>query len=126
MLFIDRKKEFDHLSKAQPPMQMIELGILDDDLVTWKSSFILNQKEQLVIDGHNNEEREIEREILQGSPVSLILFLIYICRVFDKVLKTSPLVISLSFNDDLGFIASRSLVKEIVDIFENIAEAILE
>ena len=85
-----------------------------------------NGKIQLVIDGHNNKKKEIETGIPQGSPVSPILFLIYINGVFNKVLETNPGVISLSFVDDLGFIASGSSVKEVVKTLEKVAQAVLE
>lgn len=121
---MDVKGAFDHVSKGQLLTRMIELGI-DGDLVTWTSSFLTVRKVQLVIDGHDNEEREIETGIPQGSPVSLILFLIYISGVFNKVLETWPLVTSLSFIDDLGFIASGSSVKEVVNTLENVAQTVL-
>ena len=38
--------------------KMIKLGI-DGDLIRWKKSFLTNRKVQLVIDGHNNKERDI-------------------------------------------------------------------
>ncbi len=113
-LFMDVKGAFDHVSKGQLLTRMIELGV-DGDLVTWTGSFLTDRKIQLVIDGHDNPEREIETGIPQGSPVSPILFLIYISGVFNKVSETSPLVTSFSFVDDLGFITSGSSVKEIVD-----------
>ena len=94
--------------------------------MTWTSSFLTNQKVQLVIDGHDNKERDIETGIPQGSPVAPILFLIYISGVFNKVSEKSPLVISLSFVDDLGFIASGSSVKELVKTLENVAKVVLE
>ena len=87
-LFIDVKKAFDHVLKGQLFNQMIELGI-DGDLVTWIGFFLTDQKVQLVIDGHNNKEREIETVIPQGSPASTILFLIYISGVFNKIAETS-------------------------------------
>ena len=124
-LFMDVKGAFDHVSKGQLLTQMVELGI-DGDLVTWTGSFLTDQKIQLVIDGHDNKEREIETGIPQGVPVSPILFLIYISGVFNKVLKTSPLVTSLSFVDDLGFIASGSSVKEIVEALEKVAQEVIE
>ena len=55
-----------------------------------------------------------------------ILFLIYISGVFNKVLDTSPLVTSLFFVEDMGFIASSSSVKEIVKAFEKVAKEVIE
>ncbi len=104
---------------------MIKLDI-DGDLVNWTGSFLTNQKIQLVIDGHDNKERDIETGIPQGFPVSPIFFLIYISGVFNKVVETSPLVTSLSFVDDLGFIASGSSVKEVVKSLEEVAHTVLE
>ena len=124
-LFMDVKGAFDHVSKGQLLTRMIELGI-DGDLVTWTGSFLTDRRVQLVIDGHDNKEREIETGIPQGSPVSPILFLMYISGVFNKVSETSPLVTSLSFVDDLGFIASGSSVKEIVKALEKVAKEVIE
>ena len=105
--------------------RMIELGV-DGDLVTWTGSFLTDRKIQPVIDGHDNKGRKLETGIPQGSLVSPILFLIHISGVFHKVLETSPLVTSLPFIDDLGFIASGSLVKEIVKALEKIAKEVIE
>lgn len=91
---------------------MIELSI-DGDLVAWTRSFFTDQKIQIVIGGYENNGREIETDILQGSPALPILFLIYISRVFDLVLESCLLVISLLFIDDLGFITSGFSVKNI-------------
>lgn len=88
--------------------------------------FSNRSKVQLVIDGHDNKERDIETGIPQGSPVSPILFLIYISGVFNNVAETRPLVTSLSFVDDLGFIASGSSVKGIVKTLEVGAKTVLE
>ena len=79
-----------------------------------------------MIDGHDNKERDIETEIPQGSPLSPILFLIYISGVFNKLSETSPSVTSLSFVDDLGFIASGSSVKGIVKVLEKVAKEVIK
>lgn len=84
------------------------------------------RKVQLVIDGHENRERKIETGIPQGSPVSPILFLIYISQVFDAVTEACPLVTSLSFVDDLGFIASGTSVKDIARSLEKVAKTALD
>ena len=124
-LFMDVKGAFDHVSKGQFLTWMIELRV-DSDLVTWTGSFLTDRKVQLVIDGYNNKEKEIEIGIPQGSPVSPILFLIYISGVFNKVSETSPLITSLSFVDDLSFTISGSSVKEIVRALEKVAKEVIE
>ena len=86
----------------------------------------LGRRVQLVIDGHDNRECDIETGIPQGSPVSPILFLIYISGVFDKVAESNPEVTSLSFVDDLGFIASGYSVKGLAKALEGVAKVVLE
>ncbi len=86
---------------------------IDTDLLAWTKSFLTDRKIQLVIDRHDNKERDIETGIPQGSPVSPILFMIYISRVFEAVTENNLTVTSLSFVDDLGFIASRTSVQEV-------------
>ncbi len=104
---------------------MIDLEI-NENLVIWRGFFLTDRKIQLVIDEHENKEKEIESGIPQDSLISPILFLIYISRFFDKVSEISPLITFLSVVDDLGFIASGSLVKEVVKLLKNVAKAVLE
>ena len=104
---------------------MIKLGI-DGDLIRWTKSFLTDRKVQLVIDGPNNKERDIETGIPQGSPVSPILFLIYISGVFDQVTESHPGITSLSFVDDLGFITSGYSVKEPPKTLGQVAKVVLE
>ena len=125
VLFMDVKEAFDHVSRTKLVERMIELGI-DGDLIRWTQSFLTDRKVQLVIDGHDNQEREIETGIPQGSPVSPILFLVYISGVFEKVTESCPAIISLSFVDDLGFIASGHSVKELAKILGRVATIVLE
>lgn len=122
---MDVKGAIGHVSKAQLFAQMIELGI-DGNILTQTGSFLTDQKVQLIIDGNDNEEKEIETGISQGSLVSPIFFLIYISEVFEKLSQTSPLVISISFIDDLGFIASNSSVKKIVRALEKVSKKVIE
>ena len=78
-----------------------------------------------MIDGHENTKKEIETKIEQGSPVLPVLFLIYMGRMFDSVLKTCPQAISFSFIDDLGFITSGLSVPEITKSLEKVAKTVL-
>ncbi len=65
-LFMDVKGAFDHVSRGQLITRMIELGV-DGYLVAWTNSFLTDRRIQLVIDGHENKERDIETGIPQGS-----------------------------------------------------------
>lgn len=59
---MDVKGVFDHVSKTQLIAQMFELEI-DGDLIRCRRSFLTDRKLQLVIDGHNNQEKEVETGI---------------------------------------------------------------
>lgn len=61
-LFMDVKGAFDHVSKGQLLKRMLELGI-DGDLLTSTKLFLTDRKVQLIIDGHEDKEREIETGI---------------------------------------------------------------
>ena len=117
---MDVKGAFDHVSKTKLVERMMELG----DLIRWTLSFLTDRKIQLVIDGHTNRERDIETGIPQGSPVSPILFLVYISGVFEKVSVSYPAITSLSFVDDLGFIASGYSVKELAKTLGQVATVV--
>ena len=98
---------------------------VDGDLIKWTKSFLTDRKVQLVIDGHDSPERSIETGIPQGSPVSPILFLIYISGVFDEVAEVVPDIMSLLFVDDLGFVASGHSIKDIVKALEKVAQTVV-
>ena len=86
---MDVKGAFDHVSRAQLTQRMSDLGI-DDDLIGWTQSFLTDRWVELVIDGHINPKCKVETGILQRSPISPILFLIYISRVFLEIESRLP------------------------------------
>lgn len=104
---------------------MLELEI-DGNLIYWTRYFLTNQKLELVIDNHNHQEKDVETGIPQGSPVSPILFLIYISGVFKQVESQLSGVVSLSFVDNLGFIALEKLVREISKTLEKVEKTVLQ
>jgi Reverse transcriptase (RNA-dependent DNA polymerase) len=58
----------------------------------------------------------------QGSPISPILFNIYLSGIFNKIEEQNPEIIALSFVDDIAFLASRKTVKDIQDVLSNAEE----
>lgn len=55
-----------------------------------------------------------------------ILFLIYICSLFNKISKSYLAIMSLLFMDNLGFLMSRYSVKKLSKILEQVAMVVLE
>lgn len=55
-----------------------------------------------------------------------MLFLIYISKVFDKVTKVNLHIISLSFVDDLRFIAFGYSIKAIIKALEKVPQIVFE
>lgn len=79
----------------------------------------------MIINKHDNKKKEIKTGIPQGLPISLILFLIYISRIYDVIEENNPTVTSLLFVDDLGFIASSNSIKEISQALGKVASTVL-
>jgi hypothetical protein len=80
-LFMDIKGAFNHVDPARLVKWIEEIGI-NGDLIYWVTSFLMDRKVQLVIDGHQGLEQPINLGLPQGSPVSPILFIIYVRGVF--------------------------------------------
>ena len=83
-----RQKRFRSRIEEKVSRKIIDLK-LDGDLVGWTQSFIINKKIELIINGYINLEIIININIPQDFPVSPILFLIYISKVFKEVKKRS-------------------------------------
>jgi hypothetical protein len=112
-LFLDVKETFDYIAKKQLLKRIIELRILSD-LIRWTDSFLRKRKIQLIIDDYTCQIRDIKTEISQRSPVSPILFIIYLSGVFNTIEAKIPIKI-LSFANDIGLIATDGFIKEIVE-----------
>ena len=94
-VFLDVKGAFDHVSLNQLLGTMKEQH-LPFNLITWVKSFLCNRKLRLAFNGEVENFRSIDTGIPQGSPISPILFLIYIKNLFK-----SKAVKFLSYIDDI-------------------------
>ena len=111
-LMMDVKVAFDRVSRAELVQRMADLGV-DNDLIGWTQSFLTDRWVELVIDGYINPKHKVETGTPQGSPVSPILFLVYISGVFLQVESQLPQISCLSFVFDLGFVVAGHSVFEI-------------
>jgi len=107
-LFLDVKGAFDHVSKNRLLQIMISL-LLPTSLILWVSSFLDDRVLRLAFDNSIEAFRSILTGIPQGSPISPILFLIYIRDLFK-----SANIKFRSYLDDISLTtASKSLKKNI-------------
>jgi retron-type reverse transcriptase len=81
------------------------------------NSFFTDRKVQLVIDGYICFSKEVEAGLPQGSPISFILFVIYISGFFDYIKEKIP-VSTLFFVDNIGIIAIESSIRDIIKTLE--------
>jgi retron-type reverse transcriptase len=82
-------------------------------LIKWTNSFLSKRRVQLVIDGFTCPNRDIITGVPQGSPVSPILFIIYLSSVFNNIEARIPEITALSFADDIALLAPGKTIKEI-------------
>ena len=124
-LLMDIKGAFDYVSRAKLVQRMKDLSI-DNDLIGWTKSFLTDRSVELVIDGYTNSRQRVESGIPQGSPVSPILFLIYISGVFSMIEDQLPYFICLSFINNLGFLTADQSVSKIAKILEKVGWIAIE
>jgi len=63
---------------------MQEMGF-EADLVRWVESFMEERKVIMSMDGKKGDSMDVETGVPQGSPVSPVLFIIYLLGLFGQV-----------------------------------------
>ncbi len=119
-LFIDVKGAFDHVSANQLIKICIDLG-LPKSLYSWINSFLMDRKIHLAFNNGTSIKTDIQIGILQGSPLSPILFLIYIRNLFQDLESRG-----MSYIDDIGLVASSESIEKNCKILKKPAIRIFE
>ena len=76
---------------------------------------MIDKRVELIINEYINPKMIINIGIPQNSPVSPILFLIYISGMFKEVKKKIPQITYLFFIDNLGFIIE-SKINDVIKV----------
>jgi hypothetical protein len=79
---------------------------MDENLVQWTGSFMSGYKVEITINGDLGLGINTNTGLPQGSPVSPVLFLIYITDLATLVESTVPGMVALSFVDDVTWIVN--------------------
>ena len=123
ILFMDIKRVFNHVS-ANKLIQICKDLELSISLLIWLRCFLNQRSIQLVFDQQKQDKTSIEIGIPQGSPVSPILFLIYIRNIFYNINMKD--IRAPSYIDDIGIIVASKTVKENCLALKNVASQILQ
>lgn len=118
-LFLDVKGAFDHVAKNRLLAILRDLR-LPRSLILWISSFLGHRQLKLTFNSNIEEFREVNTGIPQGSPISPILFLIYIRGLF-----TSQSVKYLSYIDDISITVSSTSFYRNIRLLEREADRLI-
>src|SRR6266536_2813269 len=119
-LFINVKGAFDYISANQLIKIYIDLGLLKS-LYSWIDSFLIDKKIQLAFNNGTSIETDIQIGIPQDSPISLILFLIYIRNLLQDLKNRG-----IRYIDDIDLIASSESIEKNYKILKEATIRIFE
>jgi ribonuclease HI len=122
VLLLDVKGAFPFVNPIILVRRMEELEI-DGDLIRWTQSFMTERSVQLVLDGFTCTDQIVNSGLPQGSPVSPVLFAIYLSGLFTSIEGEVPEVRCLSFADDIGLVTSGNAVSQVCVRLQKAAEA---
>ena len=123
VLFMDVKGAYDHVSANQLLKICQDLGLLRS-LCSWIECFMNNRHLQLAFDENKQEKTSVKIGIPQGSPVSSILFLIYIRNIFPEL--NIMHIRSPSYVDDIALSYSSKSLESNYKILELAVEKLLQ
>jgi hypothetical protein len=92
-------------------------------IIKWTESFMTDRKPSLLINRHESSIKPTMTGIPQGSPVTPILFAIYISGIFEEIAEEVMGATGLSFIDDISWIATGKDVMEVTKLLEAYSKA---
>jgi ribonuclease HI len=117
-VFLDIKGAFDHVAQNQLLSVMRKLN-LPLSLISWTRSFLTERLLRLTFDGQAQDFSPIQSGIPQGSPISPILFLIYIRDLFQISHN-----FSLSYMDDISISTSSTSLSKNMRVLSREVDAL--
>ncbi|RDL34486.1 uncharacterized protein BP5553_07614 [Venustampulla echinocandica] len=120
-LLLDVKGAFDHVAKNQLLSILKDLR-LPTSLASWVQSFLSNRLLRLAFDSQIEQFASLNTGIPQGSPISPILFLIYIRSLFTGIVTARPL----SYIDDIALIVTTPNYTSNIKILEREAARLFD
>jgi len=122
VLLMDVEGAFPHVAKGNLIKRMEEMGF-EADLVRRVESFMEDRKVIMSMDGKEGDSMDVETGVPQGSPVSPVLFVIYLSGLFGQVEDKGKECGSegISFVDDVAWVVEGEDVGECTQRLERCA-----
>ena len=117
-LMLDVKGAFNYISIYQL-LAIMEKLQLSQEIQKWIKSFLQKRKTELAFNEERQQVQDIEIEIPQESPISPILFLIYIRFLFSKIKAKFSQVQKPSYIDDVALYVTGKSAKENSEMEDN-------
>jgi hypothetical protein len=89
-------------------------------------AFITTRTTTLVIQGHETPSFSVDVGVPQGSPLSLILFLLYIVELYEICNRPWEGVLGIGFADDIDLLAYLESTKENCKKLERVYRKLLQ
>jgi len=112
-LFLDIKGGFDNVNPSSL-CDMLRAKGVNRYLVSWTRSFLSGRSCRLLYKGSPKVFAPVSVGTPQGSPVSLLLFVIYVSRLHSEI----PQGLTLSYVDDFGLTASSASYRGNIQILQ--------
>jgi len=112
-LFLDIKGGFDNVNPSTL-FGMLRAKGVNPYLVSWNKSFLSGRSCRLLYQGSPKVFAPVAVGTYQGSPVSPLLFVIYVSRLHSEI----PQGLSLSYVDDFGLTASSASYRRKIQILQ--------
>src|SRR6266513_2313960 len=124
ILFMNIKKAFSNVNKSQLLETCCNFK-LPPACISWVHSFLHDRKILLAFDNEKmNHSVDFNTDISQGSPVSSILWLIYISQLFKE--NHSKLTVRMpSYMNDIALVAASKSVHEKCQMLQKAAEQLI-
>jgi hypothetical protein len=102
-LFLNIRGVFNNVSSAHLLHTMLQLGC-PKAVLSWVKLFLANRTTALSFDGYTDIQCPINTGIPQGLPASPILFLLYLCPLFDALKTAHPTLWAPSYINDITLV----------------------
>jgi len=125
VLLMDIKAAFPSVAKGRL-VNLMKVRQMDGDHIRWMESVLSQRTVEMIIEDNAMGRHQVEAVVLQGSPVSPILFAIITSGLIEWVEEYVSEAEGLSFVDYLSWVATGNDVNHIVLILERCAANSIE